>query len=137
MTRLGRPTMSTCPALPCFEVSSGWRSDDPFPCFHPAEPLVRSLQQVVAALPDLLPRAQELLLDLLSLVLARRPFSCNAPPVTVQALQAALASGEAFVGSVGSTPLLAALMVWPTLATLDNVPHCSLLPPSPPPFLRR
>ncbi len=55
---------------------------------------MRSLQMTVAALPDLLPRVQELLLDLLSLVLARRPFSPATPPVTLQSLQAAIASGE-------------------------------------------
>ena len=39
-------------------------------------------------------RVQQLLLDLLSLVLARRPFNPATPPATVAALQHALACGE-------------------------------------------
>lgn len=52
------------------------------------------MHKAVGALPDLLPRVQALLLDLLSLALARRPFSPATPPATVAALQAALAAGE-------------------------------------------
>ena len=82
---LALPLSSACPALMHPSLL--------LPPRPPAEPLVRSLQLTVGALPELLPRTQELLLDLLSLVLARRPFSCAAPPSTVQALQAGLASG--------------------------------------------
>ncbi|KAL6771425.1 TOR1 [Auxenochlorella protothecoides x Auxenochlorella symbiontica] len=59
-----------------------------------SESLVHALHQITRALPDLLPRVQELLLDLLSLVLARRTHGALTPPATVAALQAALAVGE-------------------------------------------
>lgn len=52
------------------------------------------MHKAVGATPDLLPRVQALLLDLLSLALARRPFSPATPPATVAALQAALGAGE-------------------------------------------
>lgn len=52
------------------------------------------MHKAVGALPDLLPRVQALLLDLLSLVLARRPFNPATPPATISALQQALAAGE-------------------------------------------
>ena len=55
-----------------------------------SEPLVASLHQIVNALPDLLPRVQDLLLDLLSLVLAKRPFNPMAPASQVTALQTAV-----------------------------------------------
>jgi hypothetical protein len=61
------------------------------PC---ADALVQAMHKAVGALPDLLPRVQALLLDLLSLALARRPFCAATPPATVAALQAALAGGE-------------------------------------------
>jgi FKBP12-rapamycin complex-associated protein len=59
-----------------------------------SEALVASMHKAVGALPDLLPRVQALLLDLLSLALARRPFSPATPAATVAALQGALAAGE-------------------------------------------
>jgi FKBP12-rapamycin complex-associated protein len=52
------------------------------------------VHKAVGALPSLLPRVQALLLDLLSLALARRPFTPASPPATVAALQQALAAGE-------------------------------------------
>ena len=64
------------------------------PAPAPADALVRALYKIVNALPDLLPRVQALLLDLLSLVLARRPFSPATPSTTVQALQGAVTTGE-------------------------------------------
>jgi len=56
--------------------------------------LVNALQKAVESLPDLLPSVQSLLLDLLSLVLARRPFSSNTQAYIVHALQAALVNGD-------------------------------------------
>jgi hypothetical protein len=93
-----RPSPTLCPAL----------LTGPLPP-PAAEALVRSLQMTVAALPDLLPRVQDLLLDLLSLVLARRPFNPATPPVTLQALQAAIASGE---NSFLLLPLLFVYRAW-------------------------
>jgi hypothetical protein len=60
----------------------------------PADALVQAMHKAVGALPELLPRVQALLLDLLSLVLARRPFSAATPSATISALQQALAGGE-------------------------------------------
>ena len=57
--------------------------------------LVASLTAVSDALPELLPDVQVHLLDALSLVLARRPFSPATPQARFQALSLALASGEA------------------------------------------
>ena len=74
------------------------------------------MHKAVGALPDLLPRVQSLLLDLLSLVLARRPFSPATPPATVAALQQALAAGEL----QGSALTRLALH---TLGSFSWVPH--------------
>ena len=74
------------------------------------------MDTAVEALPDLLPRVQALLLDLLSLVLARRPFSPATPAATVSALQQALAAGEL----QGSTLTRLALQ---TLGTFSWTPH--------------
>ena len=60
----------------------------------PAEALVKALTEIVGALPATLPRVQSMLLDLLSLVLARKPISSSASSSTLQTLQAALAAGE-------------------------------------------
>ncbi|KAI3435635.1 hypothetical protein D9Q98_001694 [Chlorella vulgaris] len=59
-----------------------------------SDALVQAMHKAVGALPELLPRVQALLLDLLSLVLARRPFSAATPSATISALQQALAGGE-------------------------------------------
>lgn len=82
-SRLATHTLFTAP-----------RSPTPSPTPPPAEALVASMHKAVGALPDLLPRIQALLLDLLSLALARRPFSPATPAATVAALQGALAAGE-------------------------------------------
>lgn len=74
------------------------------------------MHRAVGALPDLLPRVQALLLDLLSLALARRPFSPATPAATVAALQQALSSGEL----QGSALTRLALH---TLGSFSWVPH--------------
>lgn len=93
------------------------------PCTPPASPdratadaLVQAMHKAVGALPDLLPRVQALLLDLLSLALARRPFSPATPPATVAALQAALQAGEL------QGPMLTRLALH-TLGSFSWTPH--------------
>ncbi|KAL4435039.1 hypothetical protein ABPG77_003864 [Micractinium sp. CCAP 211/92] len=81
-----------------------------------SDALVHAMHKAVGALPDLLPRVQALLLDLLSLVLARRPFNPATPPATVAALQQALSSGEL----QGSALTRLALH---TLGSFSWVPH--------------
>lgn len=60
----------------------------------PSETLVDSLAAIAEALPELLEDVQNQLLDLLSLVLARRPFSPATPQSKFHALGAALANSE-------------------------------------------
>lgn len=81
-----------------------------------SEALVRALHQAVDSLPDLLPRVQALLLDLLSLALARRPYSGLTPAATVHALQSALANGDL------QGPALTRLALH-TLGGFSLVPH--------------
>lgn len=102
---------------------------------------MRSLQLTVTALPDLLPRVQELLLDLLSLVLARRPFSAATPPPTLQALQAALAAGEARrqgrAALVGGAAFYSAVRTWwqrQSITRCTPLPSQPSAPVSPPPL---
>lgn len=78
--------------------------------------LVKALHQAVDSLPELLPRVQWLLLDLLSLVLARRPYSNNSSPAVIHTLQVALVNGDL----QGAALTRLALQ---TLGTFSLVPH--------------
>jgi len=88
------------------------------PMFHAglSQSLVAALRHIVGALPDLLPKVQEILLDLLSLVLARRPFTPNKPAHAVMALQNALHAGE-----LQGIPLLR--LALHTLGSFDLTSH--------------
>lgn len=91
-----------------------WPSGD-LPAAFVAEPLVAALRCVVEALPALLPRAQELLLELLSMVLSRRPFLLAAAG-SVPSSPAPMPPAEA--------PLPAQVrLALATLATFDLSPH--------------
>ncbi|KAF5842966.1 armadillo-type protein [Dunaliella salina] len=59
-----------------------------------SEVQVNALIEIAEALPELLEDIQLQLLDLLSLALAKRPFNQFTPPSKVQALNAALTTGE-------------------------------------------
>uniref|UniRef100_A0A7S3R516 Serine/threonine-protein kinase TOR n=1 Tax=Dunaliella tertiolecta TaxID=3047 RepID=A0A7S3R516_DUNTE len=59
-----------------------------------SEVQVNALIEIAQALPELLEDIQLQLLDLLSLALAKRPFNQFTPPSKVQALNAALTTGE-------------------------------------------
>lgn len=81
-----------------------------------SDSLVLALHQTVDALPDLLPRVQDLLLDLLSLALARRPFNPATHASTVHALQVSLVGGD-----LQGSPLIR--LALQTLGGFSLVPH--------------
>eukprot|EP00887_Chlorella_sp_A99_P006163 scaffold3.g6163.t1 len=81
-----------------------------------SDALVKALTEIAGALPALLPRVQSMLLDLLSLALARKPINPSTSSSTLQTLQAALAAGE--LQGAAQTRLALA-----TLATFTFVPY--------------
>ena len=78
--------------------------------------LVNAMHRAVGALPNLNLRVQILLLDLLALVLSRRPYSSTIPASTVRSLQNALSSGD-----LQGSPLIR--LALHTLGSFSFVPH--------------
>lgn len=113
-----------CAGILCLALRKDWQPHmeqllEPAVATGLSDALVRSLGNAVDALPELLPRVQSLLLDLISLVLARKPFNSTTPPAIVAVLQTALTSGE-LQGAVLTRLALQ------TLASFTMVPHALL-----------
>ncbi|DBA66640.1 TPA: hypothetical protein ACH3X2_002209 [Trebouxia sp. C0005] len=94
-----------CPeALQCVGVlaqalGSTWKTEatslvQPMMSTGLSQPLVKTLQALVHALPELLPIIQTHLLDLLSLGLTRKPYRENLPTATAHSLAQAIQLGE-------------------------------------------
>lgn len=110
-----------CAGTLCVALRQDWQPHmaqllDPALATGLSPALVQALNQAVEALPDLLPRVQRALLDLLSLVLARRPYNPNTTPAAVNVLQQALAGGDL------QGPSLTRLALH-TLSVFNLVPH--------------
>ena len=110
-----------CAGSLCVALKGDWQPHmaqllDPALATGLSPALVQALHQAVEALPELLPRVQRALLDLLSLALARRPYNATTSPAAVSVLQQALANGDL----QGSALIRLALH---TLAMFSLVPH--------------
>jgi FKBP12-rapamycin complex-associated protein len=113
-----------CAGTLCLALRKDWQPHmeqllEPAVATGLSDALVRSLGNAVDALPELLPRVQSLLLDLISLVLARKPLNSSTPAATVSVLQAALVNGEM------QGPALIRLALQ-TLGNFTMVPHALL-----------
>ena len=110
-----------CAGTLCVALKSDWQPQmvqllDPALNTGLSPALVKALQQAVESLPDLLPRVQRSLLDILSLALARRPYNSTTSSSTVTNLQQALAGGDL------QGPALTRLALH-TLGMFNLVPH--------------
>eukprot|EP00798_Chlamydomonas_sp_ICE-L_P022752 gene22752-29919_t len=97
--RASCPEALHCAGVLAKSLGSMWKSTasqliDPMMLTGMSEVLVVALIQIAEAIPELLEDIQYRLLDLLSLVLAKRPFNPYTAQQKFQALSAALATGE-------------------------------------------
>lgn len=88
-----------CAGTLCVALRADWQPHmaqllDPALATGLSQALVQALHQAVEAIPELLPRVQRALLDLLSLVLARKPYNTTTSAAAVNVLQQAIAAGD-------------------------------------------
>ena len=110
-----------CAGTLCVALKADWQPHmaqllDPALATGLSQALVHALHQAVEAIPELLPRVQRALLDLLSLVLARKPYNTSTTPAAVNVLQQAIAGGDL------QGPALTRLALH-TLGMFNLVPH--------------